>query len=80
MRWLHHTSFISDLQDQGKTDNEIKTRILIGRRAKSLINSVLCSKNIKTNIKKLINNTIIESIVLSGGDTSTISKKMKRNY
>ena len=66
------------IQEEGEIEREINRRLATTKRA--ALNSVLWSKDIIINTKKIIYNTIIENTLFYGAETWTISKANEKNY
>ena len=69
-----------EIQEEVETKRKINRRLWTLKRAIAALNFMLQSRDIITNTKKIIENTIIESILLYGAETWTISKANKKSY
>ena len=64
----------SILEADGRSSAEIEKRISTGRKIIGMLNSVLWSKNIVHNTKRIIYNSLVQSVMLYGAETWTLDR------
>lgn len=68
----------SIISNTGTCDEDINSRIIMGKKATKALHSVIWNSNIRQEIKKRIFHTVVENIVLYGGEMWPQTKKNQR--
>lgn len=70
----------SIISNTGTCDEDINSRIIMGKKATKALHSVIWNSNIRQEIKKRIFHTVVENIVLYGGEMWPQTKKSETKY
>ena len=63
------------MEANGRSSDEIGKRISTGRKIIGMLNSVLWSRNIVNNTKRIIYNSLVQSVMLYGAETWTLDRQ-----